>query len=297
MSEQQHHTEADRAWTIELHGIEPIPDEERHGSPFELFWVWFAANIGILGIVYGGILAISGLNLWQSILVALVAPAISFLLVGVLSVAGKRGGAPMLTLSRAGSAITCHLDQRPQAGPGRPVKGTVDGVPPTHSELLDWLASDFAEHGWTFKRMHKLIMLSNTYRMSSRGNEAGLKADPANRNSVCNVGLWRWSRHPNYFFEWLCWLAYPLIAIDLAGYNPYGWLALLAPAAGSVETRSMRWVPGFRLLPSATGTPAVRNGAADAARSRKKNAASGSNTAAVPARAMASIPSRVVCSR
>jgi|SoiMethySBSTD1v2_1073268.scaffolds.fasta_scaffold88074_5 steroid 5-alpha reductase family enzyme len=56
------------------------------------------------------------------------------------------------------------------------------------------------------------------------------KADPANRNSVCNVGLWRWSRHPNYFFEWLCWLAYPLIAIDLAGYNPYGWLALLAPA-------------------------------------------------------------------
>ncbi len=56
------------------------------------------------------------------------------------------------------------------------------------------------------------------------------KADPANRNSVCNVGLWRWSRHPNYFFEWLCWLAYPLIAIDLAGYNPYGWLALFAPA-------------------------------------------------------------------
>jgi len=56
------------------------------------------------------------------------------------------------------------------------------------------------------------------------------KVDPANRNSVCDVGLWRWSRHPNYFFEWLCWLAYPLIAIDLAGVNPYGWLAVLAPA-------------------------------------------------------------------
>jgi steroid 5-alpha reductase family enzyme len=55
------------------------------------------------------------------------------------------------------------------------------------------------------------------------------KVDPANRNSVCDIGLWRWSRHPNYFFEWLFWLAYPLIAIDLAGYNPYGWLALLAP--------------------------------------------------------------------
>jgi steroid 5-alpha reductase family enzyme len=36
------------------------------------------------------------------------------------------------------------------------------------------------------------------------------------------------SRHPNYFFEWLCWLAYPLIA--MSGYNPLGWLTLAAPA-------------------------------------------------------------------
>ena len=40
------------------------------------------------------------------------------------------------------------------------------------------------------------------------------RADPANRGSVCDVGLWGWSRHPNYFFEWLGWVAYPLIAID-----------------------------------------------------------------------------------
>jgi steroid 5-alpha reductase family enzyme len=55
------------------------------------------------------------------------------------------------------------------------------------------------------------------------------KADLANRNKVCDAGLWRWSRHPNYFFEWMSWLAYPLIAIDLADHNPYGWLALAAP--------------------------------------------------------------------
>jgi steroid 5-alpha reductase family enzyme len=54
-------------------------------------------------------------------------------------------------------------------------------------------------------------------------------SNPANRNAVCDVGLWRWSRHPNYFFEWLSWVGYPVIAIDLAGHNPYGWLALLAP--------------------------------------------------------------------
>jgi steroid 5-alpha reductase family enzyme len=45
---------------------------------------------------------------------------------------------------------------------------------------------------------------------------------------ICDVGLWRWSRHPNYFFEWLGWLAYPLIAIG-PGY-PWGWIALAGPA-------------------------------------------------------------------
>lgn len=101
MSRQPSEIQADEVWAIELRGIEPVADSERHGTPFELFWVWFAANIGILGIVYGGILTSSGLNVWQSMLVALVAPAVSFALVGMLSVAGKWGGAPMLTLSRA----------------------------------------------------------------------------------------------------------------------------------------------------------------------------------------------------
>lgn len=52
--------------------------------------------------------------------------------------------------------------------------------------------------------------------------------DPANKGWVCDAGLWRWSRHPNYFFEWLGWLAYPLIAIS-PEYG-WGWAALLAPA-------------------------------------------------------------------
>ena len=55
------------------------------------------------------------------------------------------------------------------------------------------------------------------------------RAAPTNLQFVCDVGLWRWSRHPNYFFEWLSWLGYPLIAIDFAGYHPYGWIAFSAP--------------------------------------------------------------------
>jgi len=53
------------------------------------------------------------------------------------------------------------------------------------------------------------------------------KADPAHAGLVCDVGLWRWSRHPNYFFEWLGWFAYPVIALS-PGY-PWGWASLAAP--------------------------------------------------------------------
>ncbi|ACK50967.1 protein of unknown function DUF1295 [Methylocella silvestris BL2] len=55
--------------------------------------------------------------------------------------------------------------------------------------------------------------------------------DPANQGRICDIGLWRWSRHPNYFFEWLGWLAYPIIAIDFSGSYLWGWFALTAPAA------------------------------------------------------------------
>jgi steroid 5-alpha reductase family enzyme len=56
------------------------------------------------------------------------------------------------------------------------------------------------------------------------------RADRRNSGRICDAGLWGWSRHPNYFFEWLGWVAYPLLAIDLSGDYPWGWLALSAPA-------------------------------------------------------------------
>ena len=54
------------------------------------------------------------------------------------------------------------------------------GTPPTHPELLDWLALWFVDHGWQLKSLHRLIMTSNAYQMSSSGNEKGLAMDPAN---------------------------------------------------------------------------------------------------------------------
>lgn len=61
------------------------------------------------------------------------------------------------------------------------------------------------------------------------------KAKAESQGKVCDMGLWRWSRHPNYFFEWLYWVGVAVTAIDAGGYNPYGWLALAAPV-------SMYWV-------------------------------------------------------
>ena len=53
----------------------------------------------------------------------------------------------------------------------------------------------------------------------------GFKSDPANQGRVCQAGLWNYSRHPNYFFEWLIWIAYALLALPAS----QGWIALYAP--------------------------------------------------------------------
>lgn len=56
------------------------------------------------------------------------------------------------------------------------------------------------------------------------------QANPENRGQINDAGLWGWSRHPNYFFEWFGWLGFPLLAIDLSGSSPWGYASLAAPA-------------------------------------------------------------------
>lgn len=51
------------------------------------------------------------------------------------------------------------------------------------------------------------------------------KENPENKQKVCNIGLWKYSRHPNYFFEWVIWLGYFVFALP----SPLGWLAILSP--------------------------------------------------------------------
>lgn len=56
---------------------------------------------------------------------------------------------------------------------------------------------------------------------------AAFKRDPASKGRVCEAGLWRYSRHPNYFFEWLIWVAYAVFALA----SPWGGIALIGPAS------------------------------------------------------------------
>jgi mono/diheme cytochrome c family protein len=55
------------------------------------------------------------------------------------------------------------------------------GDPPTHPELLDWLAATFVDNGWSIKKLHRLIMLSSTYQQASGGERRLLEMDPDNR--------------------------------------------------------------------------------------------------------------------
>lgn len=56
---------------------------------------------------------------------------------------------------------------------------------------------------------------------------ATFKLDPENKGKVCQTGLWRYSRHPNYFFEWLHWWSYVCFAVAA----PFGWLTIIGPLA------------------------------------------------------------------
>ncbi|MGQ4517708.1 purine-cytosine permease family protein [Dermabacteraceae bacterium P13077] len=86
---------------IEKTGIEIIAEGERTAKPRDLFWPWFAANVSVFGMSYGAFVLSFGVSVTQGALVALVGVTLSFLLCGVIAVAGKRGSAPTMVLSRA----------------------------------------------------------------------------------------------------------------------------------------------------------------------------------------------------
>jgi nucleobase:cation symporter-1, NCS1 family len=90
---------------VETNGINVIDESERKGTPRQLFWPWFGANVSVLGLAYGSFLLGFGISFWQAVVAGIVGIVVSFLLCGFVAIAGKRGSAPTLVLSRAAFGV------------------------------------------------------------------------------------------------------------------------------------------------------------------------------------------------
>ncbi|TFB99041.1 allantoin permease [Cryobacterium adonitolivorans] len=98
-------SEQTTALSVERNGINSIDQSEHRGHPRDLFWPWFAANVSVLGVSYGSFLLGFGISFWQATLVGLTGIVVSFLFCGFIALAGKRGHAPTMTLSRAAFGV------------------------------------------------------------------------------------------------------------------------------------------------------------------------------------------------
>ncbi len=93
------------ALRVETNGINIITDAERRGTPRQLFWPWFGANVSVLGLGYGAFVLFFTVSFWQALIAGVLGIAVSFLLCGFIALAGKRGSAPTMVLSRAAFGV------------------------------------------------------------------------------------------------------------------------------------------------------------------------------------------------
>ena len=94
---------------LELNGTNVIHESERQGKASSLFWPWCGANVSLLALSYGSFFLGFGISFWQATLAALLGTVLSFLLVGVSSLAGKKSNAPTMVLSRATCGVKGNL--------------------------------------------------------------------------------------------------------------------------------------------------------------------------------------------
>ena len=86
---------------LELNGTNVIRESERRGKASSLFWPWCGANVSLLALSYGSFFLGFGISFWQATLAAVLGTVLSFSLVGISSLAGKKSNAPTMVLSRA----------------------------------------------------------------------------------------------------------------------------------------------------------------------------------------------------
>ena len=94
---------------LELNGTNVISESERQGKASSLFWPWCGANVSLLALSYGSFFLGFGISFWQATVAAFLGTVLSFLLVGVSSLAGKKSNAPTMVISRATFGVKGNL--------------------------------------------------------------------------------------------------------------------------------------------------------------------------------------------
>ncbi|MBO0511658.1 cytosine permease [Streptomyces beijiangensis] len=235
---------------IETRGLEPVPDSERTGRVRDLFPTWVAANISVLLLTMGAsLVAINGLNFWQALIVAVAAPIVSYGLVGLISIAGKRGGAPGMALSRA------VFGQRGNLLPGSLIWvarwgwETINAVTGAYA-LLTVLDICFGIKSNDFLIIVTLLLfVVVTFAISGLGINAVQK---------CN-------KYATYFFGAfsLLVLGYLIATTDWSAVfdRPAGKTALVVAGIGTIAAGGVSWIPAApdftRYLPRTASAKAM----------------------------------------
>ncbi|MFF5918890.1 cytosine permease [Streptomyces flavochromogenes] len=235
---------------METRGLEPVPDAERTGRVRELFPTWVAANISVLLLTMGaGLIVFNGLNFWQVLAVAVAAPVLSYGIVGLISIAGKRGGAPGMALSRA------VFGQRGNLFPGALIWvarwgwETINAVTGAYAVLtvLDLL---FGVKSNTFLIVVTLLLfVTCTFLVSGLG---------INALRVCS----KWSTYLFGAFSVLV-LVYLVANTDWSAVfdKPAGSTAMMIAGIGTIAAGGISWVPSgpdfTRYLPRTASSKAM----------------------------------------
>ncbi|GHB77112.1 allantoin permease [Streptomyces cirratus] len=217
---------------VETRGLEPVPDSERAGRVRELVPTWVAANISVLLLTMGaGLVIFNKLNIWQVLVVALAAPVVSYGMVGLISIAGKRGGAPGMALSRA------VFGQRGNLFPGALIWvarwgwETINAVSGAYAVLtvLDLLFGVRANTPLIVVTL--LFFVSCTFVVSGLG---------INALRVCS----KWSTYLFGAFSVLV-LGYLVLTTEWAAVfdKPAGSTAMMIAGIGTIAAGGISWVP------------------------------------------------------
>lgn len=217
---------------IETRGLEPVPDGERTGRVRELVPTWVAANISVLLLTMGaGLVIFNKLNIWQVLVVAVAAPVVSYGMVGVISIAGKRGGAPGMALSRA------VFGQRGNLFPGALIWvarwgwETINAVSGAYAVLtvLDLLFG--VESSTALIAVTLLFFVGCTFVVSGLG---------INALRVCST----WSTYLFGTFSVLV-LGYLVATTDWSAVfgKPAGSTAMMIAGIGTIAAGGISWVP------------------------------------------------------